>query len=88
MTKDLTLLIGHCQGWMTTRQFLDKLDEGLKDGDGVRRRLLAHVVRPVAAVDSLIAATALTHRLRVVTRNARDVRFPGVDVVNPWEAGD
>ncbi len=54
----------------------------------MRRRLLAHVVRPVAAVDSLIAATALTHRLRVVTRNARDVRFPGVDVVNPWEAGD
>ena len=27
MTKDLALLIGPDQGWMTTVQFLDKLDE-------------------------------------------------------------
>ncbi len=30
MTKDLALLIGPDQGWMTTRQFLDKIDEGLR----------------------------------------------------------
>ena len=30
MTKDLALLISPDQGWMTTRQFLDKLDEGFK----------------------------------------------------------
>ena len=30
MTKDLALLVSPDQGWMTTRQFLDKLDEGLK----------------------------------------------------------
>ncbi len=29
MTKDLALLIGPEQGWLTTQQFLDKLDEGL-----------------------------------------------------------
>ena len=29
MTKDLALLIGPDQGWMTTQQFLAKLDEGL-----------------------------------------------------------
>ena len=34
MTKDLALLIGPDQGWMTTRQFLDKIDEGLKAAVG------------------------------------------------------
>ncbi len=29
MTKDLAILIGPDQQWLTTRQFLDKLDEGL-----------------------------------------------------------
>ncbi len=41
--------------------------------------------RPLPAVDSLIAATALAHDLAIVTRNTRD--FEGVDTetVNPWE---
>ena len=30
MTKDLALLIGEDQSWLTTRQFIDKLDENLK----------------------------------------------------------
>jgi len=30
MTKDLAMLIGPTQKWMTTRQFLDKLDENLQ----------------------------------------------------------
>ena len=30
MTKDLAMLIGPDQSWLTTNQFLDKLDEGLK----------------------------------------------------------
>ena len=30
MTKDLALLIGPDQGWLTTRQFLDKLEQGLR----------------------------------------------------------
>ena len=49
-------------------------------------RLLAEVGRPVSAIDSLLAALALHHDLRVVTRNVKDFRFPGVEVVNPWEA--
>ena len=31
MTKDLALLVGAEQSWMTTSQFLDKLDERLQD---------------------------------------------------------
>ncbi len=34
MTKDLALLIGPDQAWLTTRQFLDKLDEGLREAMG------------------------------------------------------
>jgi len=50
-------------------------------------RLLAQAGRPVPAIDSLLAATALHHGLRMVTRNERDFVFPGLDVVNPWEPG-
>ena len=49
-------------------------------------RLRAQSPKTVAIVDSLIAATALHHDLRLVTRNARDfAHFPGLVVVNPWE---
>jgi predicted nucleic acid-binding protein len=34
--------------------------------------------------DSLIAATALTHGLVVVTRNARDFEPAGLEVVDPF----
>jgi toxin FitB len=41
--------------------------------------------RPLPAMDSLIIATALHHRLIVVTRNTTDFLPSGVDVVNPWQ---
>lgn len=40
----------------------------------------------VAAVDGLIAATALVHGLEVVTRNAEHFAPVGVGVLNPWTA--
>lgn len=39
---------------------------------------------PVAAVDALIAATAVHHGLAVATRNGRDFAPLGVEVVDPW----
>lgn len=47
-------------------------------------RLTAEAGRPVAAIDSLLAATALHHGLRLVTRNATDFAFPGLEVIDPW----
>lgn len=35
--------------------------------------------------DLLIAATALVHGLRVVTRNVKHFEDTGVEIVNPWE---
>lgn len=47
-------------------------------------RLLAEVGRLVPTIDSLLAATALHHELRLVTRNAKDFDYPGLDVINPF----
>ena len=37
--------------------------------------------------DALIAATAITHHLVVVTRNVRDFAPLGVETLNPFEIG-
>lgn len=47
-------------------------------------RLLAEVGRPVPTIDSLLAATALHHELRLVTRNAGDFDYSGLEVINPF----
>lgn len=41
--------------------------------------------RRLPEVDGLIAATALTHGLTVVTRNVSDYFRSGVNMINPWE---
>lgn len=48
-------------------------------------RLMAHAGRPLPAIDSLLAATALRHGLTLVTRNVRDFQHPSLTVINPWE---
>lgn len=47
-------------------------------------RLNAQMGRPIPAIDSLLAATALTHGLKLVTRNVRDFNYPELDIMNPW----
>jgi hypothetical protein len=47
-------------------------------------RLLAEVQRSVPTIDSLLAATALHHDLRMVTRNGGDFVYPGLEVVDPF----
>ncbi len=49
-------------------------------------RLLAGAGRPLPAIDSLLAATALQHDLTMVTRNTADFAGLGVPLINPWDA--
>jgi predicted nucleic acid-binding protein len=41
--------------------------------------------RPLALVDSLLAATAIEHDLSIVTRNTKDFAELGVTIINPWQ---
>ena len=57
------------------------IDEAVADCWG---RLLGAAGRPLPAIDSLLAATALTHGLALVTRNVDDFPHPDLEVTNPW----
>ncbi len=44
-----------------------------------------HIPDPRSDRDALISATALVHGLIVVTRNIKDFKETGVELLNPWE---
>jgi toxin FitB len=45
-------------------------------------------IRPIPVIDGLLAATALTNGLTLVTRNDRDVAGLGAAVLNPFRAAE
>ena len=67
--------------WFGTR--LLPIDAAVADTWG---RLQAGAERMLPAVDSLLAATALHHHLRLVTRNTMDFDVAGLETINPWSA--
>lgn len=57
----------------------------LIDEPVARRAAELHVPDPAPVRDAFIGATALVHRMTVITRNVNDFeRFGGLPVVNPW----
>ncbi len=51
-----------------------------------RRCAALHVPNPRSDRDALIAATALVHGMKVVTRNVGHFQPTGVATVNPWQS--
>lgn len=40
--------------------------------------------QPLPVIDGLLAATALTNNLKMVTRNTKDFKCDGLEVINPF----
>ena len=67
-----------------TRQFSERIlavDEVVADRWGHMAS-----IRPAPVIDSLLAATAVVHNLKLVTRNVSDVEGLGADVLNPFSS--
>lgn len=55
------------------------------DEEAAKRAAGLHVPDPAPFRDALIGATAVVHRMAVVTRSSKDLeRFEDLRVVNPW----
>ena len=71
--------------WLDSHVLPTFLDRILPVDTTVARRCARlHVPDPRPDRDALIAATALVHRMTMVTRNVRDFTPTGVETVNPW----
>lgn len=78
-TQLITWLDQTLPNWFEHR--LLPIDQAVAQRWGV---LLATAGRPLPAIDSLLAATALTFNLTMVTRNIDDFTMPGLNIINPW----
>lgn len=76
--------------WLTSRLLLDMRDQILDvsqpiaDVCGAIRARAFNAGRPMAVIDSILAATAEVKGLTLVTRNVKDFEVWGGPVFNPW----
>lgn len=61
------------------------LDTDTLIGWGVLTARLESMGKTMPAIDSLIAATTLSKKMTLVTRNAGDFESTDVEIVNPWK---
>ncbi len=79
---------GHSDvSWNITREFLGAFNEICLEEDVIQATIqLCRSIR-IKLPDAIIAASALTHGLVLVTRNVEDFeRIPGLQIVNPFNS--
>jgi predicted nucleic acid-binding protein len=82
-----TAQAGLLRDWLESSVLPSFADRVLPIDTMVARRAAAlHVPDPRPDRDAFIAATALVHRLTVVTHNVADFESTGVALLNPWES--
>jgi len=69
--------------WFENRLLV--IDEPIANRWGMLAAAAQRAGMPLAVVDGLLSATALEHKLTVVTRNSTDFTKAGVSIVNPWQ---
>lgn len=79
------------EAWLavTESHFADRIlpiDRDIAELWGEITAKAASAGRTLHAADGLVAATALHHGLRIMTRNVADYEPTGVPLVNPWDA--
>lgn len=52
---------------------------------GVLTARLETAGTPMPAIDSLIAATILAHKMTLITRNVSDFGAVGIEIIDPWD---
>ena len=73
------------RAWMDSKVLPEFADRVLPIDAAVALRCARlHVPDPCPERDALIAASALEHRMKVVTRNTQDFEATGVPLVDPW----
>ena len=60
------------------------IDLAVADNWGLMQGKAEMAGTPMSSIDGLIAATAHTHNLTIVTRNESDYRAARVPIINPW----
>ncbi len=63
---------------------IHSIDNTVADNWGIMQGKAEKDGMPMSSIDSLIAATAYTHNLILVTRNEDDFQASNLSIFNPW----
>jgi predicted nucleic acid-binding protein len=81
----------HLETWLEKdlHEWFEKRVLAIDEAIAKRWGLLAAAAQrngtPLAIIDGLLSATALEHKLTLVTRNSADFISAGVPILNPWQ---
>jgi len=81
----------HLETWLAKdlHEWFEKrllvIDEAIANRWGILATAAQRKGTPLAIIDGLLSATAIEHKLTVVTRNSPDFVSANVPVLNPWQ---